>query len=162
MIKTRVLSLVRRLTLARLIFRNSKIEKKRIRFVRYDAKYSKFFSIISATIDLQDLYAHIHGLGIVKITSTPHFSFAMSYLNIIGGEKEAYIKYISKYYPGEDLHKTQSDFENTIDYVLNDPDKVTILVSAAKEDKILVIDGVHRTDAVQALGRSSINCAVHF
>ena len=60
------------------------------------------------------------------------------------------------------MHKTQSDFENTIDYVLNDPDKVTILVSAAKEDKILVIDGVHRTAAVQALGRSSINCAVHF
>jgi hypothetical protein len=113
-------------------------------------------------IKLEDLYVYVHDLGFVKLDCTPHYKFARYLARFADGEEKPYLEYVKKYYSAEEAETSVKAFLITINFVCGSNESAKILISKSDgfDNRIIIIDGVHRAAISKAIGLLKIRCMV--
>jgi hypothetical protein len=151
-----------------LLFSN-RLTERRLNIYKISTGYSNRLAIYECRVDIVNLFAMHAEQGPTPIKNMPHFQFISNFFQYNESDfinpkifDQSYMSYSKKYYPNYSYASSKQSFINLIYVVKNNPQNIKIVVSkpALLDNRIIVVDGLHRVSILMYLGEKSVTCIV--
>ena len=140
----------------------------------FDTSWADFRYYWKAEVSLSDIFVTMRSdfrmVERVKIEQTPHYKYAMNYLGFIEDYDLEYERYISRYFPENNITERlkafdwiieNSKYDNSFSVEYKNPNAL-LKIPTTSSVGLVLIDGLHRCSALTALGKKTIVAALKF